>query len=869
MSLLGYLVAPDRFDACRSADGSIRSGWNHINEFVSQVGAEGLNERSEQLQKLIRDNGATFTVEGDHQRQGRPWKLATIPHSIEIESWSVVERGLRQRARLLEAVLNDLLSEQSLIRQRVIPPELLWANPAFARVMHGLPACIDDEGKSQRLVVTGTDLVRSNDGSWSVIGDRTRAPSGLGYLLENRIVTSQVLSQLVRQCNVRRVASFFFKLRSRLQSLAPRQRDNPRVAILTPGAQSYRYFEDAYLARYLGYTLVQGSDLAVRGNQLNLKTLGGLLPVEVLWRHISDLQSDPLELAPDSSEGVTGLLRTVRRGSVSIANSIGSELAQMPALAPFLPSACKLLFDEDLLLPSVDTYWCGGTKELQHVTEHLEEFVIRSAFVINRETPIIGAELSADEKQEWIARIRANPKLYVAQQSMKHATTPVWTGSEFAAWHVSLRSFQVLDGDDVEVLPGGLARASPNENDLLKSPTSGQLTLDCWVTDHQPAAWEVSLLPDPHSAVELQRGGSELPSRVAEQLFWLGRYVERCESIARLLRTTLKRLASEDDSSQLSEVPKLTAALAAIGQIEPDYVIDGLGGTLPALDIVLPASVFSRDQPEGLQSAARSMVFNAMAVRDRLSTDAYRIITKIGEELKISPPVQTGEIGPAIERLNRLITDLLAFAGLSSESMTRTHGWRFLQLGRRIERTHQTAELISASLISSSSNERSICEAILETTDGLMTYHSRYMNMVRPILVLDLLVTDETNPRSIAFQIGEIDRAVNELPRDRRAIGLQDDQLHSRRLLDEIQTLNVLSLADESNGRRLKLLELLNHVIDGLPGLSDAIVAQFFFHTSTTQSLTGSRAQSGTRADTDDPRPPREFSPMQPGDPRQ
>jgi len=855
VNLSGYLPQYGLFDARKAADGRVRVGWEAIERWSTQAGPEGLNQRSTQLQQLIRDNGATFSVEGEDQLQGRPWKLGAVPHAIDAVSWANVEAGLQQRARLLEAVLADLLGPQTLIRAGIVPAELLWANPNFQRSYHGLPVAIDDTGQTQRLIVTGTDLARSVDGSWWAVGDRTRAPSGLGYLLENRVVTSQVLSQLVRQCNVRRVAAFFVKMRSRFQSLAPRMRDNPRVALLTPGPKSYRYFEDAYLARYLGYTLVQGSDLAVRGERLNLKTLGGLLPIEVLWRHVSDRNCDPLELDPTSRQGVTGMLRMVRRGSVAIGNAIGSELVQMPALAPFLPAACRHLFSETLKLPSIDTFWCGGPKELEHVVQNLDDFVIRSAFVIGRDLSTIASKLSVKGKADLIAKIRANPRQFVAQQTMNHATTPVWTGARFEAWHVSLRSFQVLDGEHVEVLPGGLARANPDENELLQSPTSGQLTLDCWITDPEPAAWDVSLLPDPNSPIELQRGGNELPSRVAEHLFWLGRYVERCESIARLLRTTLKRLAGEGGSSKQSEVPRLTAALAGVGQIEPDYAIDELGGSFPSLELMLPASVFSRDQPEGLQSAAMSIVANATAVRDRLSTDAYRILKRVGDELDMSPPKQTGEIGPAIERLNRLIVDLLAFAGLSSDSMTRTHGWRFLQLGRRIERTNQTAELLSATLVAVAKNERNICEAVLETTDSLMTYHSRYMNLIRPVPVIDLLVTDETNPRSLAFQLHHIDEAVGLLPRDPHLTSLRDDQLQSRSLLHEIEMANPEFLGRSNGQRREGLNELLQTISDGLPKLSDAIAAQYFFHTSTTQSLTGSRNQASHELSAEGRRP--------------
>lgn len=849
VTLFDYRGLPDRFDACVSNEGTMRAGWAKVSRWIESAGPEGLAERGEQLQQLIHDNGATFTVEGDALQQGRPWKLAPVTVVIDAATWQGLTEGLRQRARLLEALLNDLLGPKTLLTAGVVPPELLWNNPRFARQYHGLTAATEAEGETTRLFVTASDLARGEDGAWCVTGDRTRAPSGLGYLLENRIVTSQVHSQLIRSCNVQRLASFFVRLQSRLQALAPRMRDNPRVVLLTPGPHSYRYFEDVFLARYLGLTLVQGSDLAVRGERLNLKTLGGLLPIEVVWRHVSDFKCDPLELDPSSTEGVTDLLRMVRRGAVTIANALGSELAQAPGLVPFLPAACQHLLSEELRLPSLDTYWCGGQKERQHVLAKLDRFCIRSAFLIDANPPVVMADLDQAEREQWRSKIEKHPEAFVAHPVLRHATTPVWSGNDFQPWHLLLRAFQLLDGEDIDVLPGGLARVSPRERDLLGSPTAGQLTVDCWICDPEPVTHEVSLLPNPNAAVDLQRGGNDLPSRVAEHLFWLGRYVERCEAIARLLRTTLSCLANESGGTENAELPKLVAALAGVGQIEPDYAIEGLDGGLPDLEIVLPASVFSRSESEGLQSSARAMVRNAQAVRDRLSVDAYRIIGRIGDELDATPPVQTGELGPALERLNRLIVDLLAFAGLSGESMTRTHDWRFLQLGRRIERTYQTAELLSAALAEPAVSERPVCEAVLQATDSLMTYTSRYLNLIRPMPVIDLLVTDTTNPRSLAYQLISIDQAIDTLPREADLVRLEPCQRRSRELRHAVELADPDQLGSVVNGRRTALAELLRRITDGLPKLSDAIVAQYLFHTSVYRNLTGGIENTLVRGD--------------------
>jgi uncharacterized circularly permuted ATP-grasp superfamily protein/uncharacterized alpha-E superfamily protein len=690
------------------------------------------------------------------------------------------------------------------------------------------------------LNLTATDLARDSDGKWWVTGDRTRAPSGLGFALENRVITSRVLPQLIRGNNVIRLASFFAALQEQLKSLAPRMRDNPRVAILTPGEGSYRYVEDAYLARYLGYTLVQGRDLAVRGTRLYLKTLGRLLPIEVLWRHISDRHCDPLELDPTSTKGTVGLLRSIRSRSVAVANCVGSTLAQMPALMPFLPAACRFLFGEDLLLPSVATYWCGDASSRQYVLEHLDEVMLRPAFYVSGDPPRLPAEMSAAEREQLAAAITAQPYGYVAQHRPARSKTPVWHQGELRCWHVALRSFHLQTSDGVDVLPGGLVRVSPEPELLDHSPSSGRLGQDCWVIAKEPVDHDTTLLPAPDAAIRLTRGGAELPSRVAENLFWLGRYAERTESIARLLRTTMVRIAGEDAIDEMPDLPRLMAALAAMGQIEPDYAIKELGESMPTLESMLPASIFDRSQPRGLPAGVIQLVEKAASVRDRISLDAYRIIASIGEDLADPGPVGGSDFAATIERINRLITDLLAFSGLASESTTRTHGWRFLQLGRRIERAYQTAELLFSTLVHPIQDERPLLESVLRASDSLMTYRSRYLLQLRPAAAIDLLITDDTNPRSLAFQILTINELIDQLPTDPADFALGQDQRIAENLMHRVRMSEPAALAVVKNsGERRELKQLLQLLIDDLPSLSNAITARYLIHTGVTQELTG------------------------------
>ncbi|SMP58479.1 Uncharacterized conserved protein, circularly permuted ATPgrasp superfamily [Neorhodopirellula lusitana] len=885
LSLLQYEKQGGSYDEARADDGSIRPHWAAIEKTFNQIGPEGLDDRSTQIEQLIRENGLTFQVdarrpysEGDESQTpgglspnqsggvlqiepSRPWQLATVPIAFSDSDWQVLANGLSQRVRILETILADLLGPQNLVHERIIPPELLWGNPRFYRAYHQLgqpsrahaavtrsgpdgPMHIDAviDQANPRLHVTAFDIVRGDRGRWWVTGDRTRAPSGLGYLLENRIVLSRALPHLHRRANVRRLAPFFESLRWHFRSLAPRSRDNPRVALLTPGPGSYREFEDAYLARYLGYTLVQGRDLAVRGQRLNLKTLGGLLPIEVLWRHVSDRKCDPLELDPMSHEGCTGLMQMIREKQVAVANSLGAALAEMPALLPFLQASAKRLLGEEVMLPSVATYWCGHDGPRQHVLDNMDSLIIRSAYAINDACPSVPDNRTPEERDRLIQQIKSQPHRFVAQEKLSHSLTPVWVDGKLKPWHLTLRSFQLQSASGVEVLPGGLARVSPKSDLLGRSPTSGQLTQDCWVISDAPVDHETTLLSLEPETIKIRRSGAELPSRVAEHLFWLGRYVERCESIARLLRTTLTRLAGEVELDEMSEMPRLVKALAAMGQLEPDYAIAELEGGLPQLDSMLPASVFDTSTSRGLQASAVGALRNATAVRDRISLDAYRIFRSLHTEVVVRARPRGANVIAAIERLNLSITLLLGFSGLAAESLTRTHGWRFVLLGRRIERAHQTAELLLATLSDPVINESELCEAILDATDSLMTYRSRYLAIVQPAPTIDLLVTDESNPRSLHFQLQDIEKLLIDLPTSETQVDLGVDERIVSDLMKRLLKADPYELSHCSDaGRREQLTQLAEAICDGMPKLATAVEARYLIHTAQAQTLTGAK----------------------------
>jgi uncharacterized circularly permuted ATP-grasp superfamily protein/uncharacterized alpha-E superfamily protein len=828
-----YQARGGGYDEFRAPDGRVRAAWSKLAMHLESIGPQGLRARATDVDEMLRENGATFLSQSADGVQSRPWQLSCVPFVMDAATWTRLELGLTQRVRLLEAILDDLLGAKRLIREGALPPELLTANPSYARVFGNLPT-----GQTYRLHLTATDLARGGDGQWCVTGHRSRAPSGLGYALENRIVTSRAMQRVVHQCNVQRLASFFSTFQEHLISLATRMRDNPRIAILTPGKSSYRYFEDVYLARYLGYTLVQGRDLAVRKNRLHLKTLSGLLPIEVLWRHVSDDKCDPLELHPAATQGVSGLLETVRKGNLAVVNSIGAMLVEMPALLPFLAAAQRMLFGGDLELANVEIYWCGDELIRKHVLEKLDEFLIRDAFTISGKTPIDPNLLSAAARAELIAQIKHAPHQYVGQRRPQRSTTPVWHQHGLQSWHVALRCFHLQTEEAVKVLPGGLVRVSERPALLDGNPTNGQLGQDCWVIGDQAVDPQETLLPPVGEPVRLVRGGDDLPSRVAEHLFWLGRYVERTEAIARLLRTTMIVLSGEHESQELPQLARLVAALAAVGQVEPDYAIAELRICLADLEQELPRTMFAAESTRGIRAGVGRIVDNAFAVRDRLSIDAYRILTQMEGKLSGRSSARTPSLGTAILRLDQLITDLLAFAGFANESLTRSHAWRFMQLGMRIERAHQTAELLATTLVDEVDGERPLLEEVLKTTDCIMTYRSRYLAKVQVAAALDLIVTDNTNPRSIVYQLQKIADLIRELPGGEDP-SLSPDERIAERMLHQVRMADPGQLAAvRANGKRESLDQLTAGLVADLPELSDAITARYLIHTRT-QELTG------------------------------
>jgi uncharacterized circularly permuted ATP-grasp superfamily protein/uncharacterized alpha-E superfamily protein len=827
----GYPYPQGVYDEMCHAPGAPRPHWDYLARCLEEMGPRELGRRAEETRRLLRENGVTYNVYDDPVGMGRPWVLDLIAVLLTSQEWSVIERGLIQRAELLDLVLADLYGPRRLLRKGLLPPELAFGHPGFLRPSDKLVAT------HHRLQLYAADLGRSPDGSLWVLADRTQAPAGAGYALENRIVLSRVLPSLYRDSHVHRLALFFRAMRTALAQLSPKQQDEPRIVLLTPGPGNEAYFEHAYLASYLGYTLVQGSDLTVRDCRVWLKTLERLQPVDVILRRVDDIYCDPLELRGDSLLGTPGLLQAVRTGQVAIANLPGSGLLENPGLMPFLPEVCRYLLGEDLRLPSVPTWWCGTTLGLEHVLSHLDRLVVKPVYPHPSDDTVFGVRLTAKQREVLGDRIRAQPHLFVGQEQVALSTTPVLTDAGLDPRPTVLRAFLLAREDAYVVMPGGLARASHSVDDLVVSSQRGGVSKDIWILASEPEK-QVSLLPPAERPLSLSRSGGEVPSRVAENLFWLGRYAERLEGSVRLLREAVLRLVEAEANQEDAAVTALLRAITQQTGTYPGFIGDGAEQRLLNPEPELLEIILDTRHPGSVRTTLASLVQVGRSVPDRLSRDAWRIINSLGDELG-----QPAQLSAALESLEQVLIALAAFAGLSTESMSRGQGWRFLDMGRRIERALQTLELLRAMGVSAGSQGGQLWEAMLAVTDSIKTYRRRYRSQGQAGAVLDLLLHDESNPRSVAFQLLSLEEEVASLPR--RA--LAPYRSAEKRLVLEAITALRLSDVDElaqmywgqSGGQRVRegLDQLLTRLSALLEALSDAISRTYFTHTEVPQQL--------------------------------
>ncbi|MEI8702649.1 circularly permuted type 2 ATP-grasp protein [Mesorhizobium sp. ISC15] len=763
-------------DEMVDASGNPRPVWKDFIEALEELGPEKLAQRFARADQYLRDAGVYYRVYDKAGANEREWPLAHVPLLIEEQEWAAISAGLVQRAELFEETIADIYGPNRLVEKGILPAGLIAASPEYLRPVVGTrPA------SGHFLHFCAFELGRGPDGRWWVLGDRTQAPSGAGFALENRVATTRALSDIYGEMHVHRLAGFFRRFRDALNGMA--KVSGGRVAILTPGPLNETYYEHAYIARYLGIMLLEGEDLTVSGGRLMVRTVSGLMPVSVLWRRLDAAFADPLELRPESQIGTPGLVEAIRRGAVSAVNALGSGLMETRAMSAFLPKISRELRNEELLLPSVATWWCGRDTDRDHVLANLDHMVIgpalstRLAFE-DDDCTRLGSALGAGERAELIAQIERGGGDFVGQEAVTLSTTPVYVGGWLEPRPASLRVYLARTPEGWSVMPGGFARVGFSLDPTAIAMQRGGQAADVWVVSDRPVERE-TLLPQEHDSFTRTLPGS-LPSRAAENLTWLGRYIERSEDTVRILRAYHVRLAEASDP----DMPLLADIR--------DY--------LEPFGIDVATAI-----PPGLIGTLDSAVYSAGQIRDRFSPDGWLALKDLSKTIhQFATTVAPGD--DATRAMTVILRKLAGFSGLLHENMYRFTGWRFLEIGRRLERGIQIARTL-ARLTRAAAPDGAL-DMMLEIGDSVMTHRRQYPVQAGRRTVIDLLVLDPLNPRSILFQLERLKAEIALLP----AVG----EGHMSPAAKEILQLNTAIAIKEPSDMTAKALDDLATEIGGL-----------------------------------------------------
>ena len=819
-----YQPSAAGFDEAVDSEGHLREHWAALLGDLDALGRTGLHDRHIKLQRILRDDGATYKT---YSNQQQSWDLDPVPLVLTNESWQAVEQGLVQRAEVFNRLFKDIYGQQDLIRQGVIPPEAIFAHPGFLRPCYGL-GIADDHA----LLLHGVDMIRTKDRSICVVGDRTQSPSGAGYALENRTVMTRVFPNLFRDNQVHRLAMFFQTLRHKLNELSPNS-DLPNIVVLTPGSISESYFEHAYLANYLGYTLVQGRDLVVRNGFVWTKSLNGLSRVDVILRRVDDYFCDPAELKSDSYFGVPGLLEVIRAGKVAVANPLGSGILESPIFLKYLNDISHALGVGDLDLPSAETWWAFDAQDRECIFDNFDDLIIKPISRNFQQHSVLVSQLNEKEKTLLREQINERPLRYAAQRYIPLSCAPAWQSRQFVPRPTILRSFVVAGHQQYRAMPGGLTRQGATEKDIMLTSQLSHWSKDTWVLANEPEPqvnqWSSSAGHIAYNGEQAQ----DLPSRVIENMFWLGRYAVRAEYALRLLRSVFVQL---NDTHQLSK-DSYRVVLKAVTQTTETYpgftAKDSLLFENPEAELI--SVTINADRAGSVISSLYEMLHCAEEVKVLLSADTQRVINDIRDNVSVlEKSIHRDFTSAPEEALDPLVTSLLALSGLIRESMIRGYGWRFIEIGRNLERAYQTMSLIEALMIPvlNEHDENSVLETLLLTLETLITYRRRYRARTDVINGLELTVLDDTNPRSLNFILQELHQHIEALPKAGGNRFLSKESRVPLTLLRNIQLIDPIALCEVEQGdtERKSLAGLLGDSKKLVNELAIILSDKFFDH---------------------------------------
>ncbi|MFN8356770.1 MAG: circularly permuted type 2 ATP-grasp protein [Spirosomataceae bacterium] len=833
-----YQKKVSSYDEVWDANGQIKPFWKILFESLEKLGIENVELRNQELIQKLRENGVTYNVYEGLDGMYRPWKLDPIPFLIEQTEWRTIEKGLGQRAKLLDMMYRDIYGPQKLLKSGILPPELIFDNTGFFR------PCVDVKLPSeQQLILFAADLARGPDGRMWLLDNRSQVPSGSGYALENRSVMSKILPELTDGMYVSRLSPFFNHIQHTVARLSPRH-ENPNIVFLTPGPSNETYFEHAYLASYLGYTLVQGDDLLVRDGIVYLKSIDRLERVDVIIRRVDDEWCDPLELREDSRLGIPGLLQAMRLGNVSVINPPGSSILENNAIMAFIDNACRFLLGEDLMMPSIATWWCGQANELNYVLDNIQRLIIKKTNRKQRFRSVFGRLLSKSEIEDLKRQIKAAPHEFVAQEEVSLSTTPSYVDGKLEPRLAAMRTYLVGDGTQYQVLQGGLTRSSAVKDRFVISNQYGGISKDTWVvSDTMTATADKITIPQTASVHYV----ASLPSRSAENLFWVGRYCERTMAITKHLMITIEALQEKVDfkgSFRTEHIEILLKSLTHLTLTYPGFTDEKDTSALKNPYPEIYELVYNAKKLGTVHANLQAFLRGTISVSDRWNHDTWRIINQMENKQKRLSETSPKNVVETQKQLETLYSQLLTFYGNLFETMNRDNGFYLLEAGKAIERILSRISLIrSAFSFKSDLNvENELIEDILLNHHMLVQYRQLYKSSLSLETMLDMVLLEKNLPHSLSYQLDALLGYLEKLPKTGEFDRLNQAQKAVLEASTAVQLADIeaLVIAQKDTHYRETLDSLLERVSSLILSVTVSLTNLYFSHTEIRHSLVAS-----------------------------
>lgn len=825
-----YLLDFSNYEELLTDESKIKPEWETLLGNLRAIGSKDLISKQADIDWLLEENGVTYNVYNDPKGLNRPWNLNIIPFIIHQNEWNTIEKGIQQRSEVLNLVLKDVYGKRELLSKGIIPPEVIYAHRGFLR------PCDQIQYKtSKQLLIYAADLARGPDGQMWVVNDRTQAPSGMGYALENRFSISRTVPEFFNEINVKQPSQFFRDLNRLLLNAAPDNKENPTIVILTPGPLNETYFEHSYLSSFLGLPLVKGNDLIVRYGKLWMKSLIGLKQVDVILRRVDDVFVDPLELREDSYLGIAGLMEVVRLQNVTIVNPVGSGILENPALIPFMNNICKHFLNEDLLLPQIASWWCGQEKERNYVLTHLPSLVIKKIDRPNRERIFFCEFLSKKEMNELKLEILTHPYKFVAQERIHFSSAPNFVKGQLEPRNIVCRSFSIAKDNGYSVMPGGLVRVAANREELIVSNQRGGTSKDFWVVSDK-AQHNIQHYSWQKSSSNQSYGLEDVPSNTAENLFWSGRYLGRTIVTARYMRMVMNQMNNvqyNDSESQSENLKILFKSITNITSTFPGFMDDKDGKAMKNPLKEIEAVIFDTNKSGSFAQTLSSFSNSFYSLRNLWSRDMWRVFESIQKVWTDYESLDNYSIVIHTKFFDRILTRLIAFMALIEESVLVKQGLLLYFIGLQMEQAMMTiAKFRSLVIVQYEEDlEYDILESLLNSHESLNIYRYSYRSFLSLENVLNLILFDKEYARSLTYQIKRLKKDIDLLP-----VRNSDDLTACKRTIfealkkiEDVQ-LAELTAVDQNTKMRLKLEELLSELSDLLHATSLAISDTYFNH---------------------------------------